>query len=200
MSANPPLTYRVCRGDALLEHLDGLARLRIEVFREWPYLYEGSPTYEENYLRAYAGNPAALAVVAFANGNVVGMSTALPLAGEHAEFVSPFRRHGPDPATVFYAGESVLLRPWRGHGAGRVFFAEREAAARAGGYPHVAFCAVDRDPEDPRKPADYVPLDPFWNRLGYRRQRHLQTVFHWREADRAEEVAHTMTFWLKTLD
>ncbi len=29
-----------------------LAALRINVFNDWPYLYEGSMTYEERYLRA----------------------------------------------------------------------------------------------------------------------------------------------------
>ena len=32
--------------------LPALGRLRIAVFREWPYLYEGSEAYERDYVRA----------------------------------------------------------------------------------------------------------------------------------------------------
>ena len=41
-------------GDALLPQLPALAGLRIEVFRAYPYLYEGSLAYEQDYLRGYA--------------------------------------------------------------------------------------------------------------------------------------------------
>ncbi len=32
-----------------------LAALRINVFSDWPYVYEGSMAYAERYLTAYAG-------------------------------------------------------------------------------------------------------------------------------------------------
>ena len=37
-------------GDDIRTVLPDLARLRMEVFREWPYLYDGSLAYEEDYL------------------------------------------------------------------------------------------------------------------------------------------------------
>lgn len=41
-------------GKEIGDALDDLAALRVKVFREWPYLYEGSLDYERNYLRRYA--------------------------------------------------------------------------------------------------------------------------------------------------
>ncbi len=37
------------RSGQILDHLEDLTRLRIDVFREWPYLYEGSEEYERGY-------------------------------------------------------------------------------------------------------------------------------------------------------
>ena len=37
-------------GEALDAALDDVAKLRIKVFRAWPYLYDGDLDYERNYL------------------------------------------------------------------------------------------------------------------------------------------------------
>jgi GNAT superfamily N-acetyltransferase len=100
-----------------------------------------------------------------------------------------------DPARVCYFGESVLLPADRGPGIGVAFFAAREAQARRLGLAEAAFCAVDRAPDDPRRPADYVPLDGFWTRRGYTRQPGLAVTFSWRELGGTAEVANRLTFW-----
>ena len=40
-------------GPELEPHLDALGTLRIAVFREYPYLYDGSLEYEREYLRSH---------------------------------------------------------------------------------------------------------------------------------------------------
>ena len=47
------ITTRLLTGDAVAGALGDLARLRIAVFRDWPYLYDGDEGYEREYLRAY---------------------------------------------------------------------------------------------------------------------------------------------------
>ena len=42
-------------GDALEAALDDVARLRIAVFRAWPYLYDGHLDYERRYLENLPG-------------------------------------------------------------------------------------------------------------------------------------------------
>ena len=127
-------------GARLQELLPELARLRIAVFRAFPYLYDGSLDYEQRYLRTYAEAAGSVIVGAFDGDTVVGASTGLPLAREPSSLTGPFVEHGFDVATVFYFGESVLLPDYRGHGTGIGFFAEREAHARAlGRFTHAAF-------------------------------------------------------------
>jgi GNAT superfamily N-acetyltransferase len=193
------LTYATLTGAALLPLLPALGRLRIEVFAEWPYLYDGDEAYERDYLAAYAGTPGAAMVVAFAGEEPVGAATCQPMAATHAEVREGFTASGLDPARWCYFGESVLRRAFRGQGAGRAFFAGREAHARALGLAGAAFCAVERDPADPRRPPDYRPLDPFWTSLGYLKRPDVACTLAWREPGAAEEIPHRLTFWAKPL-
>ena len=195
----PRLRIRSVSGADILPHIDDAARLRIAVFREYPYLYEGDMKYERRYLRTYSGARDSLFVLALDGDRVVGVSTGVPMGQETAEVLEPFQSAGIDPSGVFYFGESVLLPEYRGLGIGVRFFEERERYAR--GLPGItlaAFCAVDRPADHPMRPADFVPLDRFWEKRGFRKST-LRTEFSWKETGEARESAKPLTFWLKSL-
>ncbi len=185
-------------GSQITEVLDDLARLRITVFREWPYLYEGSPEYESEYLRSYIVEQAVVAV-AFDGNNVIGASTALPLTA-HADAVLPaLHNAGIDPKLVYYFGESVLLPEYRGKGIGHRFFDIREQSARTHGYAWAAFCAVVRPESHPLRPQNHVPHDAFWTKRGFIRHPEIVCQFSWKDVGDATESAKDMVFWLKDL-
>lgn len=189
------------KGAAASQYIPQLAELRYKVFRDYPYLYEGDdPNYEENYLRTYTACPESILVLIFDNDRVVGASTAIPLEFETTECQKPFLENNIVVKNVFYFGESVLLHPYRGQNIGKRFFAEREAAAREYGCKITAFCAVERPANDPRRPADYWPLDAFWQKLGYQKHPALRTEYEWKEIGESVLSAKPMVFWLKTLD
>lgn len=195
-----PHTIGLFRGPEISPWLADVARLRIDVFRAWPYLYEGSVDYERKYLAAYAESRDSLFVLAFDDGAVVGASTGLPLADDTVEFHEPFAAQGIAVESVFYFGESVLLPAYRGRGLGHTFFDCREAHARAlGGFSWTAFCAVDRADDDARRPADYRPNDGLWNKRGYRRKPGMTMRLLWEESG-CGEVEHGLTFWLRELE
>jgi GNAT superfamily N-acetyltransferase len=188
-------------GPSVRPWLDELARLRIAVFREWPYLYDGDVAYEKPYLAAYAASPRSLFVLALLDGRVVGASTGIPLADEGETFQRPFLDRGIAPASVFYFGESVLLPEHRGRGVGGRFFDHREAYARSlRGVRRCAFCAVERPADHPCRPTGFVPLDTFWRRRGYTKRPDLTTQLAWRELGEAGETLKPMTFWTRPLD
>jgi GNAT superfamily N-acetyltransferase len=186
-------------GAAILPLLDDAARLRLSVFHAWPYLYEGTREDETEYLTTYAAAPDAFLAAAHADGQIVGVSTGIPLSREPDSIQQVFRTAGIDPASVFYFGESVLAPAWRGRGLGVRFFGERERYARSlPGITMAAFCAVDRSADDPRRPPDYIPLDQFWQRRGFQRTC-LQTHFTWKETGEASPSPKSLTFWTKSL-
>jgi len=190
-----------CTGEAVAPYLADLARLRTTVFRDYPYLYEGSPDYESEYLTAYARSPRSVFVLALDRDTVIGASTGIPLLDDQPAFQAPFREKGYRLEEVFYFGESVLLRDYRGRGLGHRFFDEREAhARRLGGFALTAFCAVERADDDPRKPAGYRPNDAFWIKRGYRRQNDLFCTLEWKELGYEVASPHLLRFWLRPLE
>jgi GNAT superfamily N-acetyltransferase len=194
------LHYETVAGEALKPYIPALGALRIAIFREYPYLYEGTLAYEESYLQVYLNCPRSLVGLAFADGELVGATTCLPMEDEGPEFQAPFIAHGYDLAKICYFGESILLPEFRGMGAGKAFMHIRESHARQlPGITWTTFCAVDRPAEHPLRPANYRPLDSFWTSQGYVKQPHLQTTFSWKEIGESAESPKSMTFWMKQL-
>ncbi|MES2440798.1 MAG: GNAT family N-acetyltransferase [Verrucomicrobiota bacterium] len=187
------------RGVELEPWLDALGRLRIRVFSEYPYLYDGSLEYERRYLKIYQNAAGSLVVlVTDSHGAPVGATTCLPLAEEGPEFQAPFLAEGHDVGGIMYFGESILLPEWRGLGLGKEFFDRREAHARRSGMRTTTFCAVDRPEDHPQRPAGFRPLDGFWRSRGYIKQPSLQATFSWKEIGEETGSPKTLTFWMKS--
>ncbi len=190
---------RIVCGKDIAPYINDLARLRMEVFREYPYLYDGSEDYERRYLETYSASPGAMAVLVFDGDRVIGASTGVPMADETPAFQAPFQARNINTDQLFYCGESVLLPTYRGRGVYRKFFEGREKHAIEQGMQMTCFCAVVRDEKDARKPPGYEPLDPIWRRYGYRPDPNLVAYFPWKEPGTPHDVQHPMMFWLKRL-
>lgn len=197
-TARPAIRIQCVTGADVAPYVPALAQLRMRVFREWPYRYDGDLAYEAQYLQTYVRSPRCLFVLAFDGDHIVGCSTALPLSDEAADCQAPFRAAGMDLTQVCYFGESVLDPAWRGQGIGHRFFDAREAHARTlGCIRWTAFCAVERAADDPRRPAAYRPLDAFWHARGYVRRPELCAQFSWRELGEHTATSKRMVYWLR---
>ncbi|WP_329743356.1 GNAT family N-acetyltransferase [Dyella sp. A6] len=196
------MTLRVltCRGTEVADWCDAVAGLRIEVFRQFPYLYDGDAGYEKRYLTTYAQSANSLLVVALAGDHVVGASTGLPLSEAASAFREPFSDQGIALDDVFYCGESLVIPAFRGQGLGHRFFDERERHARTLGKKWSAFVSVDRAEDDPRRPPDYRSNEPFWQRRGYAPQHHMKVRLPWKQVGEARETEQTLTMWLHALE
>lgn len=190
---------RALTGSALEAALDDVARLRIAVFRAFPYLYDGDEGYERRYLDAYRTSPGAIVVGAFDGDRLVGAATGTPLADHADDFGAAFAGTEMPLDTVFYCAESVLLPDYRGHGIGHAFFDARETHARALGFARSAFCAVIRPEDHPARPSGYAPLDPFWRKRGYAPLPGVVATFDWLDVGEDSETAKPMQFWMRDL-
>ncbi|TXD33965.1 GNAT family N-acetyltransferase [Lujinxingia vulgaris] len=188
-------------GDSVHQYVDDLARLRLQIFRTYPYLYDGDLDYESRYLARYLESSESVLVAAFDGERVVGVSTGMPMAESDEDFQRPFKELGYDVGEIFYLAESVLLPEYRGQGVGVKFFEEREAHVRElDAFRFTCFAAVVRPPDHPRRPEGWQPLDAFWRKRGYERQPQIRTMMRWKEIDTVEEVPEVMEIWLKDLD
>lgn len=193
------LTYQVLDGEAVADALDDLARLRIDVFADWPYLYAGSLDYERGYVATYRDAQNAILVAAKDGDRIVGAATGTPMEDHASDFAAPFAATGIPLTDIFYCAESVLLPDYRGQGAGHVFFDMREAKAQSQGRRYVAFCSVMRPEDHPARPADYRPLDGFWRKRGYEKLDGVVARFKWTDHGDAEQTEKPLQFWMKRL-
>lgn len=192
------LTFITRTGAAITERFDDLARLRIEVFHDFPYLYEGSVEYEREYLGTYAGSSRALLFAVYDGSRMIGATTCIPLSDETPEVQEPFLKNNIDPEEVFYFGESILLKPYRGLGLGHRFFDVREAHAT--GYETfkiTCFCAVERPENHPARPAGYRPNDAFWRKRGYVPAPVLRSFFEWTDTGDQAPTLKPMNYWTR---
>jgi GNAT superfamily N-acetyltransferase len=199
---NKPMdTLKIIRlqGKEIIPYIPNIANLRINIFKDYPYLYEGDLDYEFKYLNTYAQCAESIVILVFDKNNVVGASTAIPLQFETHEVKEPFLQAGMNIHDIFYFGESLLLPKYRGRNIYRQFFQEREQAARSFGCKIAVFAAVEREVNDPRKPIDYIPLDEVWKHFGYTKHPKLYTYFEWREIGEKSLTPKLLVFWLKTL-
>ena len=190
---------RALTGAALDGALEDVARLRIEVFREFPYLYDGDLAYEARYLQAYRSSPRAIVVGAYEGARLVGASTGSPLPDHAEDFAAAFAGQDLALSQVFYCAESVLLPAFRGQGIGHRFFDVREAHARALGFTYAAFCAVIRAEDHPNRPAGYRPLDAFWRARGYAPLPGVVAEFSWKDLGQSQETDKSLQFWIRGL-
>ena len=190
---------RALTGSALADALDDVARLRIAVFRAWPYLYDGDLEYERIYLQSYRDSHQAVVVGAFDGSDLVGASTGAPLTDHAEDFATAFSGTGLNLSDIFYCAESVLLPEYRGQGVGHKFFDLREAHARRLGFTKCAFCGVQRPADHPMRPDDYRPLDAFWRTRGYAPLPEVVAQFSWKDIGDEEETAKPLQFWIRDL-
>ncbi|WP_170332353.1 GNAT family N-acetyltransferase [Ruegeria arenilitoris] len=194
VTAVRPLT-----GAALEAALDDVARLRIEVFRAWPYLYDGDLDYERKYLQSYRDSDKAIVVGAFDGDRLIGASTGAPLTDHADDFAAAFEGTGLELSQIFYCAESVLLPDYRGQGVGHKFFDLREAHARRLGFSKCAFCGVQRPADHPMRPESYRPLDAFWRARGYEPLSGAVAQFSWKDIGEEGETPKPLQFWIRDL-
>lgn len=193
------ITVRALAGAELDAELDAVASLRITVFRDFPFLYDGAREYEREYLASYRDHPGALLIGAFHEGRLIGASTSTPMEDQPDEFTAPFRSLGIAPEKILYGAESVLLRPYRGIGLGHRFIDLREAHARALDRTHVAFCSVIRPDDHPARPAAYRSNEAFWRGRGYETLPGVFARFSWKDLGDTSETEKPLQFWLRAL-
>ncbi len=191
----------ICRkGSEIATVFNDLAGLRIAVFRDYPYLYEGSVDYEKEYLSTYSQSERSFLFAVYSGRKMVGATTCIPLPDEEPAIRQPFEEAGLAVNRIFYFGESILLPEFRGIGLGHRFFDEREAHARSfGTYEQACFLSVDREATHPAKPGNYRPNDAFWKKRGYRKVPAIRASLEWTDVGRKEASPKTLLCWMREL-
>ena len=185
----------IIRGSEIEKHVDQLGRFRIEIFREYPYLYDGSIEYERAYLGRYSRNPESLLLILQDARGIIGACTGTPLNGEDNDFQNAFVGENKD--AIYYIGEVVLRADSRGQGLGSRLLSTALSLINLKRFRIISLCTVDRGLNHPRRPGNYCPPDYLWEKYGFVKSNNLLAYLAWKDIGHEAETQKPMNIWLK---
>lgn len=193
------ITEQLLTGTAIADGLDDMAALRLDIFLEYPYLYQGRREDELRYVRTYAEAPDACVILAYDGSAVIGAATGMPLVHEDAQMRDAFAGTAFPLNEIYYVGELLFRPAYRNCGLGQRLLARLESHIRSlGGYRTLTCATVERPDDHLLRPHDYIPITRFLARTGFVRLTGVTTNFVWPETDGVKRD-HPMQFWIKDL-
>ena len=171
--------------------------MRLTIFREYPYLYEGILEDELSYVSHYAEH--GMVLIAQDGEKVIGAVTGMSLGLEEEYFQKPFKTAGLDPHQYFYIGELLLQSPYRGKRLGSQLLQQIEQEiCKTGQYRYLCCATVVRPANHPLRPETFFPIEPFCQRHGYGLLDRVTVQIPWQQTDGTRPL-NTLQFWVKQL-
>lgn len=185
-------------------YIETISQLRVNMFREYPYLYVGDVGQDKSYLQGYAEDKQAMIAIAKVDGIFAGASTGIPLNSDSAivaKIKCVFEKANINIEDYYYFGEVFVLPEFRGLGITTQLFSAQDALIKSWGFKHACGLTIVRENNHPLKPTDYKSPDSMWEHLGFRKNK-LTAVFKWPtvQADSSiKDADNTVEFWAKKL-
>lgn len=190
------VTIREFRGAEAEPYVEAIARLRIDNFREFPYLYDGDLDYERAYLATYFRSASAKIYLVFDGDKAVGFSNSILLSEESDDFTKPFRDKGFALEEYLYIGEAILNPPYRGRKLFHALAKLHEDRIRAEAHKNVLCYSVVRSEDHPLRPEGYKPIEALWTRLGFHHDPELDVPMAWKQVDTGKEEENILAAWV----
>ena len=193
------MEFEIATGHEFQQYTNEIAALRMLVFKEYPYLYDGDMQTELDHLNDYSKSKNSILIIVKDEQKVIGAVTGIPLAEVDEVFLTPFAKNEPIDS-IFHLGEILLLKEYRGKGIGyKTYKLFEDLVREKKQYNKIAIIEVVRDQDDPRKPKNYISARKFWEKMGY--TEHPKMVIHtfYKEVDSPEKVPHTLVYSFKDM-
>ncbi len=195
------ISFQSAKGNEIQKWIPELASLRIQIFKDWPYLYEGNLDYEKKYLSRYSQAEKSFIALALNDNKVIGATSCIWLPEESDKSIQQaFKDKSYIASDVVYFGESILLPIYRGIGIGSEFMQLRENFAKDVCHAKfAAFCSVQRPQNHSLRPKDYISLEAFWSAKKFQKQEDMFCSMSWQDIDQKIETEKQLQFWVKEL-
>lgn len=178
---------------------EAVIAMRMAIFKEWPYLYIGDRKTEVEYITPYVKSSSSLLFFAKNEGKIIGIVTGIPLLEMDDSFTAPFTQASLPLQPIFYLGEILLLKEFRGQGIGYQMYKRFEDELKKWPrFTQIAILRMKYDCHDVRKPKEYRSLDEFWARLGYAEDPNLFLNIDYQEIGQKAKTNHSFFYSLKS--
>lgn len=189
------ISYQVKKGKEIIPYIDEIARLRIEVFREFPYLYDGNIDYEKKYLAKFGAIDESIVILALENHKVIGALTGLPIKNESKEITQTLTTNQLENG--FYLSEILLYKNYRQQGIGQALMNQLETFVNKS-FPLFLLATIIREENHPLKPKDYTSLAHFWIKNNYVLTNQTFS-FSWKDVHNETETRKSLALWQKEI-
>lgn len=186
---------QIIRGSEIEKHIDQLGRFRIEIFREYPYLYDGNIEYERTYLGRYSRNSESFLLILQDTHGIIGACTGIPLNGENHEFQNAFVGENRDE--IYYIGEVMLRADSRGKKLGSRLLSTALGLIDSKKFKKVSLCTVDRGLNHLQRPVSYCSPDYLWKKCGFEKSINLLAYLDWKDIGQEIETQKPMNIWFR---
>jgi hypothetical protein len=192
------ITLIALTGKEAKEYLPQIANIRINMFKEFPYLYKGSLEDEKIYLDTYFNSKDTIILLAFDKQRLIAFSNSIPLEQEMDEIKQPFIKNNIDIKKYLYIGEMMIYPEHRNKNLFNIMYKFHEDNAKSI-YSNIVFMSVTRSRNHPSKPRNYRPLDILWKHNGYQELNKIKINLSWKQIDTNKLEENKLSVWSKKL-
>jgi len=192
---------KVIAPEDIHSYVEDIARLRVTVFKEYPYLYDGNFDDELLYAQKFVNSPNSLVCLLFDKNKVVGALTGLPLAYEDVLIRDTWEQNSNTPlSSVYYFSEMLMYSEYRKHGYGSKLFVTGENCVKQySSFDTITLITIHRNNNHPLQPTSYKPLDHFCEIHGYTKHDDITCIISWKEIGASEASQNELIYWSKIL-
>jgi len=198
------ITIEILIGKNASEYIEYVSHLRINIFKEYPYLYQGDLEYEKKYVADYTLHNQAMIAIAKIDGLIAGISTGIPVISDSkiAQDVKEiFTKQKTEAEKYYYYGEIMILPEFRGKGLATKLYSAQDKIIKEWGFEHACILTVIRENDHPLKPKCYNSPNSLWKHLGFF-QTGYKTNLHWQtiQSDgNSNDASNTLELWSKKI-
>lgn len=191
-------------GKEIAPFVDDVGKIRLDLFKEYPYLYAGDLAGERKYLSLYTLDPHSILAIAKVNEQFAGISIGTPLLGKANLFPDAkqlFESIQLKAAECYYYGDVLILKPYRGLSIVTKFFHKQDVLIKSWGYKYACSMTVIREEDHPLKPKNYQSDDAIGKHFGYTKTA-IKIKVNWPTMQpdySVKNMDNELVFWVKKL-
>lgn len=187
---------KTLKGSEITPQIERIAKFRLSIFKDYPYLYQGSLENEIDYVSAYALSVQSIFVYLEDESGLRAASLGMPLKQKSSSFTAPLANDNID--SIFYIGEIMVRQDARQRGLGRELMHKMISQVDMQTFNTLSLYTVERADNHPLKPLGYSPPDHLWKMFGFEKLENRTAFFKWQEPNEQDITEKNMSIWMKT--
>lgn len=195
--SNEEIQIKTFRGEEITPYTKEFIQIVDQIYREYPYLYNGDDKEYEDYLASYSKTKEAMICFAFEGKEVIGIAAGMPMSMTRKSYQKPLLANSYKLDSLFYLGEFGLKPEYHGKGIEEKMYQEIENFALAGQFKELFLFEVESSKPVAKK--SYIPQNDFWKKNGFIRHPELNFVINWVNINEKFESPHLAIYWIKKL-